>query len=38
MLRRYNEWRVEHAQNLKKTRAEGIAEGKAELYSSSLQK
>ena len=44
MLRRYNEWRVEHAQNLEKARAEGIAEGvekgiaegvekgKAELY------
>ena len=27
MLRRYNEWRVEHAQNLEKARAEGIAEG-----------
>ena len=44
MLRRYNEWRVEHAQNLEKARAEGITEGvekgiaegvekgKAELY------
>ena len=40
MLRRYNEWRVEHAKNLEKARAEGIAEGiaegkvegKAELY------
>ena len=40
MLRRYNEWRAEHAQNLEKARAAGIAEGmekgkaegKAELY------
>ncbi len=32
MLRRYNEWRVEHAQNLEKAKAAGIAEGKAELY------
>ena len=40
MLRRYNEWRVEHAQNLEKAKAagiaegieKGIAEGKAELY------
>ena len=36
MLRRYNEWRVEHARNLEKARAEGvekgIAERTAELY------
>ena len=27
MFRRYKEWRVEHAQNLEKARAAGIAEG-----------
>lgn len=30
MFRRYNEWRVEHAQNLEKAKVEGIAEGIAE--------
>ena len=32
MLRRYKEWRAEHAENLAKAKAQGIEQGRAEAY------
>ena len=32
MLRRFNEWRVEHAQSLAKAKEQGIERGRAEAY------
>lgn len=38
MLRRYNEWRAEHAQNLEKARAAGIAEGMEKGIAEGMEK
>ena len=32
MLRRFNEWRAEHAQSLEKAKEQGIEQGRAEAY------
>ena len=32
MLRRFNEWRAEHAQSLEKAKEQGIEQGRAEVY------
>ena len=32
MLRRFNEWRAEHAQSLEKAKEQGLEQGRAEAY------
>ncbi len=32
MLRRFNEWRAEHAHSLEKAKEQGIEQGRAEAY------